>query len=152
MWFFLHSFILFFFWPMNPPPPPYLDKNIKCRFPWRCSRNKPTTSCLHLRASSLFQPSPTESGANLALLLHVKGFVMNRKRFPVLHLLPTRNKSHGRKAKCLTNVISASKPSSLEYISQAYGFEPRPDTRIRILIICVLWQEVERCVIIQLCA
>lgn len=102
--------------------------------------------------SSLFQPLPMASGTNLVALLRVRESVMNRKHFPALRLLPTRNKSLSSKAKCLTNGISASKLSSLEYISQALGFESRPDTCIRILIICVLWQEVWRCVIIQLCA
>lgn len=79
-------------------------------------------------------------------------FVMNRKHFPVLHLLHVRNKSLSRKAKHLTNVISASKLSSLEYISQALGFEPRPGSCIQMRIVCVLWQGVSRRVLIQPCA
>lgn len=76
---------------------------------------------------------------------------MNQKHFPVLHLLDIMNTSLSRRSKYLANVTSASKLSSLEYISQTLGFEPRPDTCIRILIICVLWQPVQRCVTVQLC-
>lgn len=79
--------------------------------------------------------------ANLAFLLDIRGFVGNKKPFPVLHLLDGMNKSLRGRSKYLTNITSTPKVLSLEYILQS-RFEPRPETCMLILIICVLWQRV----------
>lgn len=118
---------------------------------WRHSGKKPITprSYLHF----FLVPTLTHGcGGKLCLVFECKGICYEQKAFFCTHLLDIMNKSLSERSKYLANVISASKLSSLEYISQTLRFEPRPDTCIRILIICVLWQTVWRCVIIQLCA
>lgn len=69
--------------------------------------------------ASLFYLSPLTMMADLAFPFGYKGFIGNKKHFPVLHLLDGMNESLGERSKYLADITSASKVSSLENISQS---------------------------------
>ena len=120
---------------------PNLNRSTQCRLSGVLAVR---SQCCHVftSTSSCSNCHSRPWGKHFVSVLCEREFVMNQKHFPVLHLLDIMNKSLSRRSKYLANVTSASKLSSLEYISQTLGFEPRTDTCIRILIICVLWQTV----------
>lgn len=109
--------------------------------PRRYSSKKPTTPCFPLYIFPVPTLTHSEWGKP-CLAFACKEIRYEQKAFSWALPAASEEQRLSRKAKCLTNVISASKLSSLDCISQALGFEPRPDTCIQTLIICILWQKV----------
>lgn len=100
--------------------------------------------CMRLQytiSASLLYLSPLAMLANLAFLFGYEEFVGKRKHFPVLHLLDGMNESLRERSKYSANTTSAPK-FQVWNTFHSLTTEPKPETCMLILIICVLWQRV----------